>query len=61
MMTEFEDRSREEQQLFLRYLERAKAQDSAGSPPTPPEASRFWRLIGGIWLTYVRWRYSDGK
>ena len=63
MMTEFEDHGEEEQQLLLRYLERAKAQDraAAGAPPTPPKPGWFWLLIGRIWLAYVRWRYGPPR
>ena len=58
MMIEFEDHGEEEQKLLLRYLERMKAQGPAGAPPTPPKPGWFWRLIGRIWLAYVRWRYG---
>ena len=66
MMTEFEDHGEEEQQLLLRYLEQAKAQDRAGTgasptPPKPPKPGWFWRLIGRIWLAYVRWRYGPRR
>ncbi len=53
MMIEFEDHGEEEQQLLLRYLERLKPQGSAGAPP-PPNPNWFWRLVGRIWLAYVR-------
>ncbi len=58
MMIEFEDHGEEEQQLLLRYLEGLKAQGNSGAPPTPPKPNWFWRLIGRIWLAYVRWRYG---
>ena len=63
MMIEFEDHGEEEQQLLLRYLDRAKAQDraGAGAPPPPPKLGWFWRLIGRIWLAYVRWRYGGPR
>jgi hypothetical protein len=63
MMIEFEDHGEEEQQLLLRYLDRAKAQDraGAGAPPPPPKPGWFWRLIGRIWLAYVRWRYGGPR
>jgi hypothetical protein len=58
MMIEFEDHGEEEQQLLLRYLERLEAQGSAsaGAPPPPPKPNWFWRLVGRLWLAYVRWR-----
>jgi len=61
MMIEFEDHGEEEQQLLLRYLERLEAQGSAGAPPPPPKPNWFWRLVGRIWLAYVRWRYGRPK
>jgi len=61
MMIEFEDHGEEEQQLLLRHLERLKAQGPAGAPPPPPRPNWFWRLLGRIWLAYVRWRYGPRK
>ena len=63
MMIEFEDHGEKEQQALLRYLDRAKAQDraGAGAPPPPPKPGWFWRLIGRIWLAYVRWRYGGPR
>ena len=58
MMIEFEDHSEEDQQLLLRYLDRMKAQDCAGASPPPPKPAWFWRLLGRIWLAYVRLRYG---
>jgi hypothetical protein len=58
MMIEFEDHGEEEQRLLLRYLEQLKAQGPAGAPPPPPKLNWFWRLLGRIWLAYVRWRYG---
>ena len=57
MMIEFEDHGEEEQRLLLQYLERMKGQ-SAGASPLPPEPGWFWRLVGRLWLWYVRWRYG---
>ena len=62
MMIEFEDHGEEEQQLLLlRYLEGLKAQGgagSAGAPPTSPKPKWFWRLLGRVWLAYLRWLYG---
>ena len=58
MMIEFEDHGEEEQQLLLRYLDQLKAEGPAGASPPPPKFNWFWRLIGRIWLAYVRWRYG---
>jgi hypothetical protein len=58
MMTEFEDHGEEEQQLLLRHLDRLKTQGGAGAPPPPPKLNWFWRLLGRIWLAYVRCRYG---
>jgi hypothetical protein len=61
MMIEFEDHGEEERQLLLRYLDGLKAQGgagSAGAPPTPPKPNWFWRLLGRVWLAYVRCRYG---
>ncbi len=54
MMTEFEDHGEEEQRLLLRHLDGAKPQPRATNPPKP---SRFWHLIGRLYLAYLRWRY----
>ncbi len=56
MMIEFEDHGEEERQLLLRYLDRLKAQGGAGAPPTSSKPNWFWRLLGHVWLAYVRWR-----
>jgi hypothetical protein len=61
MMIEFGDHSEEEQRLLLRHLERLKAQGGAGGAPPPPKPGWFWRLLGRIWLAYVRWRYGPRK
>jgi hypothetical protein len=61
MMIEFEDHGEEEQRLLLRYLEQLKAQGSFPPPPPPPRPNWFWRLVGRIWLAYVRWRYGRPK
>ncbi len=61
MMIEFEDHGEEEQRLLLRYVERLKVQGRADTPPSPPKPNWFWRLIGRMWLAYVRWRYGPRK
>ncbi len=61
MMIEFQDHGEEERQLLLRYLKQLKAQGPAGAPPLPPKPNWFWRLVGRIWLAYVRWRYGPHK
>ncbi len=58
MMIEFEDHSEEGQRLLLRYLDAAKRQPrtSHGS-----NSGCFWRLIGRLYLAYLRWRYGDPR
>ena len=61
MMIEFEDHGAEEQLLLLRYLESLKAQAGTGTSPAPPKPGWFWRLLGRIWLAYVRWHYGGSR
>jgi len=54
MMIEFGDHGEEEQRLLLRYLGAAKSQPPAIHSPKP---GCLWRLIGRLYLAYLRWRY----
>jgi len=54
MMIEFEDHGEEEQRLLLRYLEAAKSQPPATTPSKP---GCLWRLIGRLYLAYLRRRH----
>ncbi len=53
MMIEWEDHGEEEQQLLLRYLDPNKPRQQA----TDPKPRRSCRLIGRLYLAYLRWRY----
>ncbi len=56
MMVEFEDRDEEQQRRFLEYLDRLKA-EHAVPPPEPPKPGCLWRLVGRLYLAWLRWRY----
>jgi hypothetical protein len=59
MMTEWEDHGEEEQRLLLDYLDRIETQRSADASPDPPKLGYCWRLIGRLYLAYLRWRYRN--
>jgi len=54
MMIEFGDHGEEEQRLLLRYLEAARSLPPAIQTQKP---GCLWRLIGRLYLAYLRWRY----
>ena len=57
-MIEFGDHGEEEQRLLLRYLEAAKSLPPAIHRPKP---GCLWRLIGRLYLAYLRWRYRAAR
>jgi hypothetical protein len=57
MMIEWEDRGEEERKLLLRYLDHIKQQPPYTPPPAAPKTNWFWRLLGRVYLAYLRWRY----
>ncbi len=57
MMIEWEDHGEEERRLLLRYLEATKPRPSASESGEPRKLGRFWRLVGRLYLAYLRWRY----
>ncbi len=56
MMIEFEDHSEEQQRLLLEYLDRLKAEKNA--PPAPSRPGCLGRLLGRLYLAWLRWRYG---
>ena len=59
MMIEWEDHGEEERKLLLQHLDRMKPQPTP--PPTPPKVNWFWRVLGRIYLAYIRWRYRKNS
>jgi len=57
MMIEWEDHGEEERQLLLRHLEATKFRPAASESREPRQPGRFWRLVGRLYLAYLRWRY----
>jgi hypothetical protein len=57
MMIEWEDHGEEERQILLRYLEATKPRPATSESSEPAKLSRFWRLVGRLYLAYLRWRY----
>ncbi len=56
MTIEFEDHSEEGQQLLLRHLESEKPE-----AVKPPKLNCFWRLIGRLYVGFLRWRYREPR
>jgi hypothetical protein len=57
MMIEWEDHGEEERQLLLRHLEATMPRLPASESHEPRQLGRFWRLVGRLYLAYLRWRY----
>ncbi len=58
MMIEWEDHGEEERRLLLAYMDCMTPQPAQ---PPAPQLNWFWRLLGRIYLAYLRWRYRKNR